>query len=827
MKTFTLKECQQRASDELFAKYLEFHSLNENKKIYFQAPTGSGKTLILCDLCNKIMMHSEKCIILFISISTGDIQDQNYQKAVIYQKANNYDYFAYPIISPSRNSTKSNSDLIYHIPLTNHYVYFMGSSSYTKSSLLFNQKTFDEFIQIARRQGFEIVYIRDEAHIGTRVDNNSGKLDDYLNKYASITYYVSATLQQKYEHLDVQIKEIDAVNDGLIKSNLIAFAGVSNNENIDSEELLEKALTELVNVKKKYLEASKNIGQLINPCLLIQIQNKNEPKAKKKKPKLEEDKIQEDKPSNSQNDNNKQSKENNKEETEEDIINNLIEKITKFNLHYLVYTDERKESDTRFFLNSGALTPDEKYQITRNDSSIDVIIFKVALATGWDIPRANMLLQLRQIYSATLDIQTIGRIRRNPLTQKIDPDGPLAILDNYYIYSNAPKTQNKEYQSLKWNTQVAAFKNFATVILKEEEPTKAEINQNQQYINKFYKDLVANFKTKKFFSKASDSKSYHELLSDINRKINETNQYSLVKSELYLSQDQKQKASLITSEIVNTFLADKYWKEKILSFNDQEFVTIINGFVNCYAINESLNEYAIKLFLLDYNYREAFAHIVDQYNLLIANHKYYYAASPIFSLPQSTIEYLTDAKIKNNVPLEKEFRKFLYWVPDEENNDKSTNKDVDEEIYNDSKGEVHFVQEMLKVLAKINAKENSAHLYLLKNYLNNSNFRYEYIDKQPLEKKRSHYPDFVIEYNDNIYVCEIKSETLDYDENKTSELEKAYLEYSKFNSYHYLLIKWIRETGNGEKSFYNWNHYFKGKATQVQDESDLNKIFIF
>ncbi|MBO6094913.1 hypothetical protein J6P11_02700 [bacterium] len=60
-----------------------------------------------------------------------------------------------------------------------------------------------------------------------------------------------------------------------------------------------------------------------------------------------------------------------------------------------------------------------------------------------------MLLQLRQIYSETLDIQTIGRIRRNPLTQKIDPDGPLAILDNYYIYSNAPKTKNQECQSLK------------------------------------------------------------------------------------------------------------------------------------------------------------------------------------------------------------------------------------------------------------------------------------------------------------------------------------------------------------------------------------------
>ena len=36
-------------------------------------------------------------------------------------------------------------------------------------------------------------------------------------------------------------------------------------------------------LKKKYLEASKNIGQLINPCLFIQIKNKNEPKSKKKK----------------------------------------------------------------------------------------------------------------------------------------------------------------------------------------------------------------------------------------------------------------------------------------------------------------------------------------------------------------------------------------------------------------------------------------------------------------------------------------------------------------------------------------------------------------
>ncbi len=36
----------------------------------------------------------------------------------------------------------------------------------------------------------------------------------------------------------------------------------------------------------------------------------------------------------------------------------------------------------------------EKY-CKPNDSTIDVIIFKMAITEGWDIPRANMLFQIR------------------------------------------------------------------------------------------------------------------------------------------------------------------------------------------------------------------------------------------------------------------------------------------------------------------------------------------------------------------------------------------------------------------------------------------------
>ena len=49
-----------------------------------------------------------------------------------------------------------------------------------------------------------------------------------------------------------------------------------------------------------------------------------------------------------------------------------------------------------------------------NSSTIDIIIFKMVISEGWDIPRACMLFQIRDSQSKQLDEQVIGRVRRNP-----------------------------------------------------------------------------------------------------------------------------------------------------------------------------------------------------------------------------------------------------------------------------------------------------------------------------------------------------------------------------------------------------------------------------
>ncbi|VEU78172.1 DEAD/DEAH box helicase [Mycoplasmopsis columbinasalis] len=72
--------------------------------------------------------------------------------------------------------------------------------------------------------------------------------------------------------------------------------------------------------------------------------------------------------------------------------------------------------------------------LSKNNSPYDVILFKVGPATGWDIPRACMLVQLRRVFSEPLNIQTIGRIKRNP---KPSYDFSYnSIVHKYFIYSN-------------------------------------------------------------------------------------------------------------------------------------------------------------------------------------------------------------------------------------------------------------------------------------------------------------------------------------------------------------------------------------------------------
>ena len=83
---------------------------------------------------------------------------------------------------------------------------------------------------------------------------------------------------------------------------------------------------------------------------------------------------------------------------------------------------------------------------------------KQAISTGWDCPRAKILVKLRDNMSEDFETQTIGRIRRMPQGHHYDN----VLLDNCYLYTFDEKYEESVKQELgnnAYDTKVIFLKN--------------------------------------------------------------------------------------------------------------------------------------------------------------------------------------------------------------------------------------------------------------------------------------------------------------------------------------------------------------------------------
>lgn len=101
-------------------------------------------------------------------------------------------------------------------------------------------------------------------------------------------------------------------------------------------------------------------------------------------------------------------------------------------------------ADLGYGENSGLVTswfsgdhPSDVEQIKRLDGQYSFLLFKQAIATGWDCPRAKILVKLREGGTETFNIQTIGRIRRMSERKHYDNE----TLDRCYVYTLDDKFQ--------------------------------------------------------------------------------------------------------------------------------------------------------------------------------------------------------------------------------------------------------------------------------------------------------------------------------------------------------------------------------------------------
>ena len=233
---------------------------------------------------------------------------------------------------------------------------------------------FIEWIERAHNDGLRFVVIVDESH-----QNDTIKADEIIELFQTDKIIrCSATPKPFPNAVMVDVPEEDVIAEGLIKKVLIINEDFAQNISVDDQisYLLDKALEKQRVLHSEFLQ--RNIQ--VNPLIIVQLPNKSDALL--------------------------------------DNVERYFEKngITYENNQLAVWLSERKQN---------------LEEIEDSNAEPIAVIIKQAVATGWDCPRAQILVKLRDNMSETFEIQTIGRIRRMPEAKHYEND----ILDSCYLYT--------------------------------------------------------------------------------------------------------------------------------------------------------------------------------------------------------------------------------------------------------------------------------------------------------------------------------------------------------------------------------------------------------
>ncbi len=231
-----------------------------------------------------------------------------------------------------------------------------------------------EKIAEAHKDGTEFVVIIDEEHL-----NNTKKADDVINAFvAKNIIRVSATANKVPHQEYYEISEEDVIDAGLITKAIYVNEGVDDSKEIqdDYEYLLDLADEKRKAIAKAYEKEDVNV----RPLVLIQF------------PMGQPETI----------------------------------KAVEKKLAGMGYTYDN--GMVNIWMSDEKIVSDD---LTDLDGSPSFLLMKQAISTGWDCPRAKILVKLREGGSEDFQIQTIGRIRRMPEGKHYG----MNILDYCYIYT--------------------------------------------------------------------------------------------------------------------------------------------------------------------------------------------------------------------------------------------------------------------------------------------------------------------------------------------------------------------------------------------------------
>jgi type III restriction enzyme len=389
-----LKNYQEKAVGELIATFKTLLTKEEQKKVcVFQAPTGSGKTLMTAKFIEEIIREVPEMDLCFVWISIGKGELHLQSKHSLERV-----FGGAPRVSlVEEEFTGGRERIIRNEVVVVNWEKLRSKERETgdwKNILMKDGEklNFRDVLSKTREQR-KVIMIIDESHIGATAERTN-ELRDEIN--ADVILEMSATPRITPDPRDlargtagyVFVEPKDVIDEGMIKKELIINEKIDEitDDEADSQEVvLQTAYKKRLELKKLFEKENANI----NPLVLVQI-----PTAE-----AGEDKI----------------KAVRKFLTDKGITER---KDGTGNGKLAIWLSEQKSETLDW--------------VAEPDNEIEFLIFKQAIDTGWDCPRAHILVKFRESHSETFEIQTVGRILRMPEQKHYASED----LNRGYIYTN-------------------------------------------------------------------------------------------------------------------------------------------------------------------------------------------------------------------------------------------------------------------------------------------------------------------------------------------------------------------------------------------------------
>jgi len=356
-----LKIYQENAINELLQKPKKLLAYSGDKKLVFKAPTGSGKTIMMAEFLKQLVKDRDvRQSLSFIWTAPRQLHIQSHKKLEKY----------FEISRVLRCSFFEDLD---DKKIGENEVLFFNWESINKEDNIYIRKNerdnnLSNVIERTKEEGREIVLIIDESHHHATSDISRKLIQDIGHKLA---FEVSATpiVENPDEIVTVHIEDVKT--EGMIKKKVVLNEGFKNliekglirtELGAGSEELV---ISQALKKQEDLLNGFKKEKTDIKPLVLIQLP----------------DRIG-----------------NLEDETKNRVIRILKDK-------YSISTENGKLA---IWLSGEHIN---KENVEKHNSEVEVLIFKQAIALGWDCPRAQILVLFREWHSPIFSIQGIIQLK--------------------------------------------------------------------------------------------------------------------------------------------------------------------------------------------------------------------------------------------------------------------------------------------------------------------------------------------------------------------------------------------------------------------------------